>query len=68
MSFLFSHWKDDETNEEKYNKIIGSDFSGRDESELRKDIEKSLENNFTSRIERKELLNLLEKINYDNTK
>ena len=60
---IFSHWKDEETFEEKYNNIIGSDELGRKIEDVKKDIEKLLDNNFTSKLERKQLLNLQEDIN-----
>lgn len=63
MSLLFSHWKDEESFEEKYNKIFGSDKQGRSLAELENDIENSLNNNFTSRSERKQLLKIQEEIN-----
>jgi len=67
MSFLFSHWKDEESPEQKYNSIIGSDNTiGRTEKELLKDIELSINNNYTSRQERKSLLNLFQEINKPN--
>jgi hypothetical protein len=60
---LFSHWKEEETNEEKFNNITGSTEQGRTESELKKDIERKLSDNYTSRTERNKLLNLSEIIN-----
>lgn len=62
MSILFSHWKEEETFEEKYNNILGCDEQGRSISTLKKDVEKSLSNNYTSKTERKQLLNLQQEI------
>ncbi len=63
MSFLFSHWKEEETHEEKYNHIDGGTQIGRTEAELEKDIEKKLADNHTSRTERIDLLELYSQIN-----
>lgn len=62
MGIIGSNWKEEETNEEVYRKITGYDFRG-SEDELQKEIERGLQNNWTSRSERSALMDLQAKIN-----
>lgn len=66
MSIILSSLKEEKTNEEYYNDIIGGNFIGRTKEELYGDIEAAIQNNFTSRIEQRRLLDLLQKIYYEN--
>jgi hypothetical protein len=63
MAMFGSSWKQEESNEESYNKITGSKYSGRSSSELRKDIEKSINDPYSSKTERNALRDLLNKLN-----
>lgn len=65
MSILGSNWKEEETPQEKYDKIIGGEFYG-DENELRKQIEKDIDNNFTSKTERRDLMDLFNELENNN--
>ena len=63
MSILGSSWKDESVLlEEKYENITGQQYTG---NNLRKDVEKEIESNYTSKESRKQLLNLLQEI-YEN--
>lgn len=66
MSMILSSLKEEKTNEEIYNAIIGSEYIGRSNEELFKDMESKLSDSYTSRTERKEILNLMQRINYQN--
>lgn len=58
MSIIGNGWKDEPTPQETYQEITGEEFNG-DERELRKRIEKKLEDAYTSRTERNRLQGLL---------
>ena len=62
MSLFFSHWKDEPQDEQVYNKIKGSEQIGRSNEDLIKDIEKDIDSYDSSRLERKKLLDLPDKI------
>jgi hypothetical protein len=65
MSIIGSNWKDEPTDREKYEEITGHEFHGTDE-ELAKQIDKDIDNGWTSRSERKNLINLRADINREN--
>lgn len=61
MSILGSSWKDESVIlEEKFENITGQQYTG---NNLRKDVEKEIESNYTSKESRRQLLNLLQEIN-----
>jgi hypothetical protein len=64
MSIIGSQWKDEPSDEEKFNDITGDTRTGRSDKELEKDIEKAKENG--SRTERQKLGDLQQEINYRN--
>jgi len=57
MSIIGSSWKEEPTPEEQYEEITGNKFQGT-QKELEKEIEKSLDNNWTSKTERSKLRDL----------
>lgn len=63
MGIIGGNWKDEETNEEKYVNIVGGTIVGRSEKEIDKEIDKSLEDGYTSRSERTKLMDLKQQIN-----
>lgn len=67
MSLLGRNWIEESTNEEKYNSIFGiQNTQGKNNIELIKDIEKSIDDNYTTKLERKQLLKLQQEINIQN--
>jgi hypothetical protein len=62
MGIIGSSWKDETSNEEEYNYITGSQYNGRDAKELKKDIERSINDGYCSKSEREKLRDLLRKI------
>ena len=67
MSIIGSSWKEEPSNEEKYNEITGREYSGLSDEQLSRRIEKDLQNDlWLSRYERNRLEDLLEQINKNN--
>lgn len=62
MGMFGSNWKEEETKEEVYRSITGHNFYG-SESELQKEIERKLDDNWTSQSERSALMDLQAKMN-----
>lgn len=65
MSIIGSSWKDEETPEEQYESITGNKYQG-DKGELHKQIEKDIDDSYTSKTERIKLMNLQSKLNNNN--
>jgi len=66
MSIILSSLREEKTNEEIYNEITGGSYIGRTPKELDDDIQKSVEDNFTSKIEHSRLTDLQQIISYQN--
>lgn len=63
MSLIGSNWKEEKSHEEQYNEIKGREYLG---NNLNKEIDKEIDDNWTSRLERQKLRDLKEKINNEN--
>jgi len=57
MATFGRSWIDEPTDEEKYEEITGHPFQGT-KKELEKEIEKTVDNNWTSKTERRKLIDL----------
>lgn len=60
MALFGSDWKDEVSNEEKYEQITGQKYAG---DNLRKDIEHEIDSGYTSKESRSQLLDLLADLN-----
>lgn len=64
MSIIGNSWKEEPSNEEKYNEITGREYSGLSDEQVAARIEKDLQNDlWLSKHERNRLGDLLEQIN-----
>lgn len=63
MSILFSQWKEEQSSTEKFNEIMNVESDAKNNQEVTKEIEKALDNNYTSKQERIKLLDLYQSIN-----
>lgn len=64
MGIIGRNWSEDPALEEQYEEITGNKFNG-SKRDLEKEIELGINNNFTSRTERKKLIDLQNNINQD---
>lgn len=63
MSIFGNSWKNEPSDEEKYEEITGQKYNG---DNLIKDIEKEIKSSHTSKESRKQLFDLLSQINQNN--
>lgn len=61
MSLIGSSWKEEPSPEEIYKEITGDNFIG-SKTELKKEIEKEIDNQYTSRLSRNKLQDLLKEL------